>query len=143
MQASPEMQKVVEELATKHGADLSVPGAWMRLELPHFDRLVVEAIGVRRISVAHYWELEHDLIPAPEIVFAVEGECWYPISIEQGFTGFSLVARKVDGAWFGQRDGQAGVAAFADEWATNIREQGWIDRAELARVERGDGRKAA
>lgn len=143
MQASPEMQKVIGELATKHGVDLTVVGAWMRLELPHFDRLVVECIGVNRVSVAHYYESFGDLVTCPEIVFAVENGQWFAISYETGGVGYDVFARKSNGAWLYKPDAQKGAATFADEWAGNIRSQGWIEQGELTRVDRGDGRKAA
>lgn len=143
MQASTEMKMVIGDLALRHRVDLTTIGAWMRLDMPHFDRLVVECIGPARISVAHYWEIEHDLIPAPEIVFVVAGNQWYPISIEQYGSGLQVSAHQDGGTWLVKPDSQKGLADFADEWATNIREQGWIERGELTRVDRGDGRKAA
>ncbi len=37
-------------------------GSSLRLEMPHFDRLVIEKIAAKHISVAHYFEQNGDLV---------------------------------------------------------------------------------
>jgi hypothetical protein len=78
MKTSPKMQRVIEQLAKQHGRDLSQDEAHLRLEMPGFDRLVIENIGLRRISVAHYCEMNGDLLADPDVVFLPAMGCGCP-----------------------------------------------------------------
>src|SRR5215208_4477306 len=84
METCPKMKAVIEQLAQRHGLDVNQAEAHLRLDLPNFDRLVIENIGLNCISVAHYFELNGDLVAEPDVVFYTgrEGE-WVPISISQ------------------------------------------------------------
>ena len=46
MKTSKKMQEVVTQLAAKHGLDLGQPGTRLRLDMPGFDRLVIEPLGL-------------------------------------------------------------------------------------------------
>jgi len=139
------MQQVIGELAARHGVDLTATGAYLRLEMPAFDRLSIENIGGNRVSVAHYYEQLGDLIADPEIVFFTSELGWYPIEITQVFTGWRKVASiDADGRMTAvDVRGQHEVAQFASLWARNIRAQGWLERGQLARVARPSTRDAA
>jgi len=62
MKTCPKMKTVIEQLAQHHSLDVTQVEAHLRLDLPGFDRLVIENIGLNRISVAHYFELNGDLV---------------------------------------------------------------------------------
>ena len=142
--ASPKMQQVIGELAARHGVDLTHQGAYLRLEMPGFDRLSIEHIGGNRLSVAHYYEQMGDLIADPEIVFFTPELGWYPIEITQVFTGWRKVAIiDANGRITAVHvRGQHDVAQFTSLWR-NIWAQGWIERGQLARVARPSARDAA
>src|ERR671932_1673512 len=92
MHVSTKMQQVIEQLAAKHTVDLKRTGAYLRLEMPGFDRLSIENIGRHRISVAHYFEQNGDLVADPEIVFYTCELGWYPVEITQVWSGWQQIA---------------------------------------------------
>jgi hypothetical protein len=129
MKASPKMQALMAQLAKQHGVDFSQVGAHLRLALPGYDRLVIEAIGGQRVSVAHYFELNGDLVADPDVVFFTGDGRWLPIEITQALGGYRLYAELAnDGQQLECLDprGQADLAAFAEFWAQNLRDQGWL-----------------
>ena len=132
MKTSPKMQAVIEQLARQHGLDLSQAEAHLRLTMPNFDRLVIENIGFQCISVAHYFEMNGDLIADPDVVFFTGYGEWAPIEITQVLAGHRRYAELGDAGHrivrFDLR-GQADLAVFAEQWAKNIRDQGWLERA--------------
>ncbi|MFQ5858413.1 MAG: hypothetical protein ACE5LU_22660 [Anaerolineae bacterium] len=131
MKTCPRMQKIVTKLAKKHGLDLTADQAHLRLDMPSFDRLVIEKVGKYQVSVAHYFEQHGDLVADPEIVFFTGYKEWVPIEITQVISGWRQVAKlSKDGkniAGFNRR-AQADVAMFAETWARNIESQGWLER---------------
>lgn len=132
MKPSPKMKEEIEKLAQKHNVPFAQIGEYFRLDMPHFDRLCIEKIGVNRISVAHYFEMNGDLVPDPDIVFFVtDNGDWCPIGINQSIGGWrSYVKMTADGAGIEAYDpvGQAGLADFAEIWAQNIADQEWLER---------------
>jgi hypothetical protein len=136
MKTSPKMQRVIEQLAKQHGRDLSQDEAHLRLEMPGFDRLVIENIGLRRISVAHYCEMNGDLLADPDVVFFTGYGVWVPIEITQCI---GIYRRYADLDKAGQTierldvRGQAELAAFAEQWAQNVLDQGWLERGRASR----------
>lgn len=133
MQASPNMQRVITALAFKHGINLWKVEATFRLDMPHFDRLVVENIGGHRISVAHYFVQNGDLVADPEVVFLVRDDQWYPVEMTQVLLGWRELAQcAANGAVLGIRpQAQAAAAEFADWWADQIEAQGWLEHGAL------------
>ena len=133
MEASPKMQKVVEAIGQKFGVDFTQTAAQIRLDMPHYDRLCIENIGFKRISVAHYFESNGDLVAEPDIVFFMDDEQgWLPIEITQSMTGWaSYVEMSDDGMTILQcvEYKQIDLARFAETWAQNIIDQKWLERA--------------
>lgn len=133
MKACPKMKAVIEQLAQQHGVNLSCPEAYLRLELAGFDRLVLENIGWQRISVAHYFELNGDLVAEPDVVFFTgHAGQWFPLEITQSLTGWQCYGRlAADGSRIEayHPTGQADLAEFAEQWAQNLVEQGWLTDA--------------
>jgi hypothetical protein len=126
------MKAEIEKLAQKHNVPFAQIEEYMRLDMPHFSCLCVEKIGINRISVAHYFEMNGDLVPDPDIVFFVQdsGE-WCPIGIHQPLGGWrSYVKMTADGTDIEEYEefGQADLADFAEIWAQNIADQGWLEQ---------------
>jgi hypothetical protein len=125
------MKQVIREIAHKHGIDLTQVEAHLRLDMPHFDRLVIENIGFGRISVAHYFEMNGDLVAEPDVVFftGLEGK-WIPIEITQSMTGWTPYVQFDDSGTQIERvntRGQADLAEFTQQWAQNLIDQGWLE----------------
>ena len=133
MKSCPKMQAIIEQLAQRLEVDLTQASAHFRLDMPGFDRLCVENIGFNRLSVAHYFEQLGDLVPDPEIVFIVGNQDlgWIPVEITQAIGGWRrYVEVSGNGRQLTVRNkcGQRGLAEFAEMWAQNIQDQGWLER---------------
>jgi hypothetical protein len=129
MKTSPKMQQVIEQLAKKHQLDLSQVEAHLRLEMPGYQPLVIENIGCQRISVAHYFEQNGDLIADPDVVFFAGYGVWVPMEITQVLGGYRRYAALDEaGQTIVRIDvrGQAALATFSEQWAQNILDQGWL-----------------
>ena len=131
MRYSPKMKQIIEKLTQKHGIDVAQVGAHLRLDMPHFDRLAIENIGKQRISVAHYFEQNGDLVAEPDVVFFVDAEGkWMPVEITQSMTGWTQYVHFDDSGTRIERvntAGQADLAEFAQQWAQNLIDQGWLE----------------
>ncbi len=132
MKTCPKMKTVIEDLAKRHNLDLHEVGAHFRLDMPGYDRFCVECIGPNRVSVAHYFELNGDLVAEPDVVFFVAADDnWIPIEITQSMAGWRQYAVFSDnGARITHinRAGQQDLAEFAEIWADNIVEQEWLEQ---------------
>lgn len=132
MKSAPRMQRIISEIAAKHGLDLAAAEAHLRLTMPNYDRLVIEKIGPKQVSVAHYFEQHGDLIADPDIVFFMDEAGWIPIEISQVF-GYQRVAfLRADGERIiaALPDDQLAVAVFADDWAESLRAAKWLEDGE-------------
>lgn len=122
------MQKMIEQIAEKHGLDLTASESHLRLELKGFMPLVIEKIGKDRVSVAHYYTQNGDAIADPDVVFwvAPNGE-WFPCEVQMPMLGYRQYIIFEDGkpASFYQAK-QHDLASFCNSWATNIRGQDYL-----------------
>ena len=133
MKISNKMQEVITHLAAKHGLDLAQPEARLRLDMPGFDRLVIERTGEKLVSVAHYYEQHGRLMPDPEIVFFTGESGWIPLEITQVLGGqrvYAVVSSDGQELALINAVDQASLALFAEDWAHNIETQGWLEDAE-------------
>ena len=134
MKTSPKMQRVIEQLTKKHSLNLSQAGAHLRLTMPGYHRLVIENIGLRCVSVAHYFEQNGDLVADPDVVFFTGYSEWVPIEITQVMGIYRRYAELDETEQAIVRlnlCGQADLAAFTEEWAQNILEQGWLEQGSV------------
>ncbi len=99
----------------------------MKVTQDGYDRLVIEAIGHRCISVVHYFEQNGDLIADLEVVFFRDhAGNWIAIETTMVMIG---TRRYVEPGKVKGNDGvvalnarmQADLARFTDIWAKNIR----------------------
>jgi hypothetical protein len=133
------MQRIVTEIAGKHGLNLEAPEAHLRLEMPPYEPLVIENVGRHLVSVAHYYEQNGGLIADPDVVFFTGYGPWVPLEITLPPPGGYRVHAVVspDGAAITQVDvrGQAELACFVEKlWAHNLEGQGWAEEGR-----RGEG----
>lgn len=127
---------VIEKIAAQHGLDLTATQSHLRLENEGYMPLVIEKVGKDRVSVAHYYEQNGDLIADPDVVcWIAPGGDWFPIEMQQPpigrFSGYSAVV--VD--WKDGRPNhyyprmQSGIASFCATWAKNLVDQGFTQIA--------------
>ena len=129
MKTSPTMQRIITQLAEKHGVDLGQVEAHVRLHLPGYERLTIENIGRHQVSVAHYFEMNGDLVPDPDVVFFTGGGVWAPIEITYSFGLYRRYATLNEDATQLQvmdAANQADLANFTELWAQNLIDQGWL-----------------
>lgn len=137
------MQNIISRIAEKHGLDLSVPNGHLRLEQSAYMPLVIETLGSPlRVSVAHYYEQNGDLIADPEVVYLIHPALgWVPMEITQPpifVRGIGAAAPRRCVLFFdesGKLTGydprrQPDIAEFSTLWAANIRDQGWLEYGE-------------
>src|SRR5690606_11937893 len=87
------MQETVTALAQRHGLDLREKGAYLRLDMPHFDRLVIEVLHPTLVSVAHVYEPRPGVhLADPGIVFFTGDGPWMPIEVMQRIGGYRIYA---------------------------------------------------
>ena len=114
------------------------PHVSLRIENPPYLPLNIEAWDSpiagenRRISVAHYFEQEGDLVPDPEVEIRDDG---WPIELSQvaGYT--QVTVYREDGPMLFAPQSKREVMHFLNEtWAPNLRAQRFIEAAQkLAR----------
>lgn len=135
--SSVKIQNIAEELAKKHSVDLyEDEEAHIRLDMLGYDRLVVERYWDKPVfmSVAHYFEMNGDLVSDPQIEFLVKDGLWIPVSVEQflgGYRRYVEVDYTTGKIEVTDRPNQRDLAAFADMWAENIMTQGWLEDAKF------------
>lgn len=113
-------QKVLETLISK------MEGGYVKVDNSQgsFMSVVVEDIGGGLISVAHYKEINGDLIPDPEMIFwKGADERWYPTYLKDYFgehPSLFFEDGKPSRIWTHLQHDQA---TFAGMWLQNIKQQ--------------------
>jgi hypothetical protein len=125
------MQQLVAQLAQRHGVDLGPVGAYLRLDLPEQDSLVIDYLGTAQMAVTQCFEECGAWKIDREVVFFTRATEWIPLEITQLATGWMAFA-KLDAA--GQRIvrinpcGQEKLAEFAERWAHKLMRQNWLEQ---------------
>lgn len=131
MKTSKKMQDVVTQLVEKHGLDLAVRGGHLRLEMPHYDALVIEVLHENLVSVAHVYQPRPDVrVADPGIAFFTGYGLWVPIEVNQrvgGYRIYAALSEELDDIVSILPERQADLAAFAEMWAQNIVDQQWFE----------------
>jgi hypothetical protein len=125
---APTMQRVILALAAKHGADLTRLFAGFKLTMEGYQPLIVEYTTTGRIIVAHTFMQNGDVVPDPDMEFAVSAAGWAPVAIQHSTGAFH---RTPSGP------AQADLANFAELWARNLEAQGWLAHSTLETAHEG------
>jgi hypothetical protein len=128
MKTTKLMPKVITEILTAHGKSIDDADLHLRLEMPSYMPLVIERIDVNRISVAHYYEQNGDLIADPDMTFYIYNGFWIVSEIQEPW-GYRMCSEQTFTGWKYNPTALKDVTAFANQWARNLREQGWATRA--------------
>ena len=128
MQKCTKMQEVIEALAVKHGLDLSRNEAHIKLLNGPYMPLVIEKIGPQLVSVTHYFYQNGDACADPDMVFYTGDGGWMPVEITQTL-GYRRALTFNDAGQPAGIDARAyaEMLLFAEFWAVNIQQQGWLD----------------
>ena len=130
MKTATLMQHTITGLAEKFEVDLTQPGAALQLELDGFMPLSLECIGPSQVAVCHFFMQEGDLMADPEIVFFTGYKEWVPVEITQAPLGvwrrYAELCADASAISKLNPSGVAELADFANQWARNLREQGWL-----------------
>ena len=100
----------------------------LRLDMPHFDRLVIERHH-DLISVAHYFEQNGDLVADPDV--ELHYPTWTPTAITQTHFGYRSKFIERDGQTYVDRTFHTEVSAFLSMWGRNIKSQGWAEKGQV------------
>ncbi len=153
MKTATELQRIVQQIAQKHGLDLDRPGAYLRLQLEGHGQLVIQNLGAgalgARISITNYIEVGSDYVADPQVVVftayrPADESCeqtepvWLPLEITELFGGWRLYAeldQTNDGLLLHDPVGQAELARYCEKvLAKNLTRHGWLERAERCNV---------
>lgn len=124
------LQKSVENLLETFGYTESYQQAirtrgefHLRLEMPHYDPLVIEVLG-NLISVAHYWQHPSgDAMRDPEMTFSLS---WLPLTFRNdGMNVYQEAYPILDGKQMIAPRLVREFKSFAAQWGRNIRDQRW------------------
>jgi hypothetical protein len=133
MKASPTMQQLVQRLVEQHGVDLTPVGAFLRLDQPEHDSLVIDHLARAQIAVTGCFEECGVGKIDREVLFFTGYTDWIPLEITQLATGWTAYARlDADGAQIVRLNpcGQEKLAEFTERWAHKL----------LRLTEEGEGR---
>lgn len=131
MKASPLMKQVIEQLVERHSVDLWPVGAYLRLDLPEQDSLVIDHLARSQIAVAccfeecGAWKIER------EVVFFTGYIDWIPLEITQLATGWMAYAQlDPEGIQIVRINpcGQEKLAEFTERWAQKLMRQNWLEQ---------------
>jgi hypothetical protein len=130
----PKMQKMIQQIAERHQCSLTTVGSKLRLKMVHYDPLVITVLGAHLISVAHLYEpAGHDPLGDPEITFFTKHEVWIPLDVMQlmgGYRAYAVLTPDLQEISLVAPDSQADLADFAEIWAQNIEDQGWLEHGQ-------------
>ncbi len=122
-QTSPNMEKAVTKLATKHGVDLAQRGTLFSVDQSnHSQRWLIGntngRIGVTRCQV----DQDNLIAPDLDIVFDVKPEGWEPVEIVHTPGVWQDYANAAQGRPLIDAHGDFNLAEFADHWAQQMEE---------------------
>jgi len=130
VKASQTMQQFVEQIFERHGVGQSKLDMYLRLDLPGYDSLVIDALGRSQIAVINCFEEASCWKIDREVVFFIDCQAqWIPVEITQQATGWTAFARvSSDGQCIVRlnRCGQEQLAEFTERWARKLMRQDWV-----------------
>lgn len=87
------------------------------------------APGMMRVSLAHNYVQQGDVMADPDVEFAVMPTGVFPLTFQQDNLGiYRRWAWQEDGQWNFHPRGQADLAAFCNDWMCNAEEQQGLDQ---------------
>lgn len=127
------LMKVIAQICKEAGAEEKLLGErqfYLKVKNEPFQPLVIEAWtneGKRLVSVAHYFEMNGDLVQDPEILLDVQSGL--PIYLQNQFGFYPVVRIDENGKTNVDPEAQKSILTFMNLWAKNIKHQGFIQEA--------------
>ena len=132
------MELVIKGLAHKHGLDIAALDDGLTLKIPDSARLplMISKMSRQCISVAHFFLRNDDVVFELDMHFCTnvaEGQGWLPIYIAHPTLGLHkefgvlLSWDEWEVEWH-DYPGRQKAIDFADRWAQNIRDAGYLSR---------------
>lgn len=143
---SQRMADVITACARAAGLDIAADRSAYAIIQPdssYLMPLLISAAERDIVCVSHYYLWNGDRVPDPEIAFLTrtpKGMGWVPVWIkqQQDMRVATEVSARSTILRFDPRE-QADQAAFADQWADNIAQQGYLAAASTpAHIDHGD-----
>jgi len=140
----PKMQRLIDALAHQHQFALHIgDGSSLILENPPYEPLGVANLIPHLVAVYHWYnDVLGDRVYDPEVVFFTSYPAWVPYSIQQPTVALFAGNRWLSGGGYKEvarlsedylhithanLNGMRDVGIFAEQWATTLREQGWLN----------------
>lgn len=130
MRASPTMQEFVQQLLARYNVELCHVGAFLRLDQPMYDSLVIDQVGPSQLAVmvcfveCGEWKIDREVI-----FFTGDPKQWIPLEITQletGWTAFARLSSDSQGIVRLNPCGQERLAEFTERWARKLMGQNWL-----------------
>ena len=130
---SPQMERVVTQLAVAYGVDLSQQGAQLTLDMPTRPHCwLIANLDGTRIGVTRCFVEEGDcLAPDLDMVFALTPHGWEPLELlhtEEVWNAYVQAAQAAGSAVYDEQ-GDISFAHFTEYWAQQLQQQGWLTQA--------------
>ena len=142
------MRDVIKAIAKASDGDWREYGWHITLNRPSMMRLCIERVADNLISVAHYYELNGDLVSDPDIVFYdkpfvdadgslhPELDVFTPVSYQDAMRYDECILFDEDGKPMSGRPALSrSIGTFANQWAKNIRAQKFVEAAKKVKEE--------
>jgi hypothetical protein len=139
MNTTPKLKQFIEQVAQKQLFDLYQFGAYLRLDLDG-ERLIIENLGARRISIAYQLWRFSEWLTDPEIVVWIQYDLaaekepdgrWVPVELNQIQDGWHACAGfdpEGNMIAFFRHEWQAWLADFTETIVVpNLVSQGWLE----------------
>lgn len=144
--------KALDELGS-HPSKTPGKGESIRREVDGYMRLVLENLGaekmhdgrkVVRVSMAHYFEQDGDLIADPDVVFFVFPETGRAYAAEMSMPsmvingrergGYTVAAKIENGKMYADPRRFNDLQRFAAQWISNLKAQGFFKPGAVAAI---------
>jgi hypothetical protein len=130
---SPQMERIVKQLAAVYGVDLSQHGAQLSLDMPtRPDCWLIANLDGTRISVTRcFVEEDGCLAPDLDMVFALTPHGWEPVELlyaEEVWDAYVQAAQAAGTAVYDEQ-GNISFAHFTEYWAQQLHQQDWLTQA--------------
>ena len=110
------VKKILAAMGYQTAQEMSVEDS-VTIEVPEMMDLVIEKISENRLSVAHYYTQNGDLMSDPEIVFRIDGGRWIPVR----YTQHPFIEQ--------HNENGLDLSGFLKQWNRNLTAQGYVTAA--------------
>jgi len=121
------MEKVITELATNAGVDLSGNEGHLQIDNELHHRLCIKKVESNLLAVSDYSESNGKYIPDTDAVFLMIDRYWYPVFFVDQTKYEEPVEFGSDEQIISVLDNMKSTVSYTSEWANNIVAQGFLD----------------